>query len=148
MTQTPIFGDLLLRQKGPVLHLGVQLQNGIAHIQPGSAIRITSMEDFSKGQTYRIIRRENVDREGLMDRALELIERNNSYQLLTNNCEHIANYILYGSKTSHQLQACAIGVGAGALITRNQNPWLKLLGVAVTGAAAVCVYNASRDYAA
>jgi len=148
MTQIPIFGDLLLRQKGPVLHLGVQLQNGIAHIQPGCAIRITSMKDFSMGQPYRIIRRENVEREGLMDRVLELIGRNNSYQLLTNNCEHIANYILHGSKTSHQLQACAIGVGAGALLTRNQNPWVKLLGVAVTGAAAICVYNASRDYAA
>lgn len=148
MTQIPIFGDLLLRQKGPVLHLGVQLQNGIAHIQPGGAIRITSMEDFSMGQPYRIIRRENVEREGLMDRVLELIEQSSSYQLLTNNCEHIANYILHGSKTSHQLQAWAFGAGAGALFIRNQNPWVKLLGVAVTGTAAVCLYNASRDYAA
>lgn len=148
MTQIPTFGDLLLRQKGPALHLGVQLENGIAHIQPGGAIRITSMEEFTMGQSYRIIRRNNVQHEGLMDRVLELIGAALSYQLLTNNCEHIANYILHGSKTSHQLQACAIGIGAGAFLTRKQDPWAKLLGVLITGTAAVYLYNTSRDYAA
>ncbi|MEQ3723106.1 lecithin retinol acyltransferase family protein [Alcanivorax sp.] len=148
MTQIPIFGDLLLRQKGPVLHLGVQLQNGIAHIQPSRAVRITSMEQFSMGQSYRIIRRENVELEGLMERALELVGQNAPYQLLTNNCEHIANYILHGHKISPQLQACVIGIGAGVLLTRKQDPWVKLLGVVATGTAAVCLYNAARDYAA
>ena len=148
MTQTPTFGDLLLRQKGPVLHLGVQLQTGIAHIQPGRAVRITSMEEFSMGQSYRIIRRENVKHEGLMNRALELLEQKSPYQLLTNNCEHIANYILHGNKTSHQLQAFAVGIGAGGLLIRGQNPWIKFLGVIATGTAAVCLYNASRSYTA
>jgi len=148
MTQTPTFGDLLLRQKGPVLHLGVQLQTGIAHIQPGRAVRITSMEEFSMGQSYRIIRRENVKHEGLMNRALELLEQKSPYQLLTNNCEHIANYILHGNKTSHQLQAFAVGIGAGGLLIKGQNPWIKILGVVATGTAAVCLYNASRSYAA
>lgn len=148
MTQIPSLGDLLLRQKGPVLHLGVQLQTGIAHIQPGGTVRITSHDEFSMGQPYRIIRKENVEHDGLMDRVLELIGQNTAYQLLTNNCEHIANYITHGHRTSPQLRACAAGIGAGVFLTRKQDPWVKLLGVVVTGAAAVCVYNASRDYAA
>lgn len=148
MHQEPLNGDLLLRQKGPALHLAVKLSIGIAHIQPGSGIRITTLEEFSLGQPYRVIRSGDVEHEGLLERVLELIEQNAPYQLLTNNCEHNANYILHGYKNSPQLQTFAAASVIGAFLARKQSPIAMLLGGLAVGAAGVCLYNANREYAA
>lgn len=68
-----------------------------------------------------INRDKNLTPAQVAQRALDAVVRNpnESYDLLTNNCEHFANEMRFGRKDSHQVETVLgilIVVGAGLLI--------------------------------
>ena len=68
----------------------------------------TSLQEFANGCATYIEppkRSSNVDDEKTAAKAEELLGRGlNQYNLITNNCEHIANYCRYGYKMSGQIR--------------------------------------------
>ena len=116
-------GDILKRPKFPVTHYGVALsESEILEICPEHGCRVTDIEGFAKDKKYQVIQREPVS--GFEERAFEVIE--GKYNLLLNNCEHVANYVCRGRKKSVQLRtvvstvSLAMSLGTGTL-------WARLL---------------------
>lgn len=139
-------GSLLIRSKGIVEHVGIYLGYGrVIHTVPETGIAVVNIEQFGAGRDIRTIKAENVDEPTLAARIKELVAGNKEYSLLSNNCQHIANFILTGSKKSPQLQwsfTCAL-VASLYAVYRRQNPLPYL---AVGGLAGCIGYSMSTRF--
>ena len=147
MNKKPMKGDLLLRKKGAVLHIGVFFSSEeVAHIQPNSKLRTSSLAEFAQGEAIKIIRRNRPDYPAMMARFHELSAKASPYSVFFNNCEHNANYVLSGTKESQQLQSFVVGAGLGALLGKKHGARGIMLGGLIGGMAGVTLYNGSRNY--
>lgn len=137
----PEIGDLLrVKRKYGYYHFGIMIENdNVIHFSGATNdnclnsnkvnIRVSSLIDFLKGDTLEI----NVPydsiftREEVVKRAKSLLNLDGKnkykYNLITNNCEHIARQIYYNKHSSKQvnkvttLTLTALGAIAGVLTT-------------------------------
>lgn len=130
-------GDLLHRSKGIVQHAGVYLGNELVlHNQPGKGVNITSYHDYSEGKEVNVTSAYSADIQQIASRLKDIIGNDNRYQLLTNNCEHIAHHLIHGKKLSPQLQGAMLGMaisGGIASQVKNSNFPLWIAGGALIG---------------
>ena len=93
------------RHQGLYKHHGVDLGDGtVAHYLEGREIIRSSIKDFCKGQSFKIIIHEDASPSGLtLRRAMSRIGEK-SYNLLFNNCEHFANWCKTGRHRSNQME--------------------------------------------
>lgn len=75
---------------------------------------LTTLYDFARGQRVHVVRT-GAAPEPILARAREVMRQPQSYNLLTNNCEHTVTRILAGKPESPQL-AQAILAGVGVLL--------------------------------
>lgn len=140
-------GDLLYRSKDIAQHAGVYLGNGqVFHNQPDQGASITSYTQYTEGKVVNVITAANIDPQLLTERLLEIIGNDERYHFLANNCEHAANYIIYGRKLSPQIQAIIIGAIFGGLIGGQSKGSNWLLGLAFGGMAGLLIANATKKY--
>lgn len=119
-------GDTIVatKMKGTYLHYGIYVGNGeVIHysylkeenfFDKDTHVRIvkTSYEDFANGsQTYREPLREDMNANSgrkTAKIAIGMVDNNfGGYNLVTNNCEHFANYCKYNEKISFQIKDLA-----------------------------------------
>ncbi len=142
-----LMGDLLYRSKGPVEHAGVYLGNHqVLHNRPGDGVIITSLAEYQEGKQIKVQRFTEIDHHGLTMRLQMILQGDERYQLLSNNCESIANFLLFGRKKSPQIQATIIGAIAGGLLGKDMDFKGLLLAIAIGGALGCLVCNVSREY--
>lgn len=127
-------GDILTRRKSLVTHYGVYIGNDLVlDILPNQAkhgCRLVTFEEFSDGKAVSVIKCAPVD--GFENRINEVLAR--GYELLSNNCEHIANYVARNQHVSRQVQAVVAGAALGALLSKDSR-WQGLLIGGITGLA-------------
>lgn len=140
-------GDLLYRSKGFVEHAAVYIGNNkVVHTSPEKGREVIDVEDYSAGQSIKVVRT-NVDNQELLEKRLkEILSTSANYQLLTDNCEHLASYLLYGRKTSPQIQAAFCGAIVGLILGQKMRTWERIALIAVTAMAGCCVSNITRKY--
>lgn len=118
-------GSLLFRSKGIVEHVGIYLGFGkVIHTVPETGIKVVGIKEFGAGKSVRIVKAEDVDEITLSTRIKELMSGNTEYSLSDRNCQHIANYILSGSKKSPQLRwsITAAAIAGIYALYRGNNP--------------------------
>ena len=114
-------GDSLSRLKGAVRHWGIYLGFGrVLEIVPQSAPRVVPLEVFADGQTIKVHRSPASERAAILQRAAEVQVNNEPYHWLSNNCQHLKNYVLSGKRFSEGILALtAIGaISAFFALTR------------------------------
>ena len=102
-------GDELSRPKGLVTHYGIAFSDDrVLEIVPDSVPRLVSIEKFADKKPIRIRRSPEEERPSIFERALHLLQNPEEYRLLTNNCEHLKNFVLTGKSYSETvwLLAC------------------------------------------
>ena len=112
------------------MHHGIDLGDGtVAHYLEGEQILRSSLEDFTSGESPRVINHAEADSTGLtLRRAMSRIGEQR-YNLLFNNCEHFAVWCKTGQHRSGQVER-ALGSGAiGALALGQMLPAALLAGV-------------------
>ena len=93
-------GDLLYRTKDFVEHAGVYLGNGLVfHISPANGAETISLSEYSAGLIVKVIHTDFDNKHLLEQRLREVIGSANSYSVSSNNCEHIASYLIYGEES-------------------------------------------------
>lgn len=140
-------GDLLYKGHILIQHAGAYLGNGmVLHCTPEAGVEIVSYAEYSKATSVRVIRTDVDDTAVLAGRISTILEGDQSYHVLLNNCEHIANLLICGRKFSPQMQVVSTGALIGAFVgwhTNRQNwLWLALLG----GATGSALLNLTREY--
>lgn len=140
-------GDLLYRSKGIVQHAGVYLGNGqVLHNQPEKGINITSYSDYAQGEDIKVIRTEASDAGLISGRLKDIFSNDQKYSLLTNNCEHIAHYLISGRKKSPQLQAAIIGAFISAFIAYRYQKGNILLWASAGGGFTLLITQLFQQY--
>ena len=112
------------------MHHGIDLGDGtVAHYLEGEQILRSNLDDFTNGESPRVIDHAEADPTGLtLRRAMSRIGEQR-YNLLFNNCEHFAVWCKTGQHRSGQVER-ALGSGAiGALALGQMLPAALLAGV-------------------
>ena len=140
-------GDLLYRSKDCVEHAGVYLENDmVCHISPDSGVEIVSMHEYSAGQEIKVIHTDLKNQELLESRLRKILRSSNDYSISSNNCEHIASYLIYGRKFSPQLRAAIAGAIVGIFLGRKMSA-SGLIAMTLLCALTGCVLiNSFRNY--
>lgn len=139
MNDNLMIGDLLVRNKGLASHVGLVVGAGIAHIWPGNSVTITDLAQFTGGKPYRTVRARDVKQEELTARLERLLQARKPYNVLTNNCEQIASYLLTGVRESPQLSATLIAAAMGALVSGGSTN--RAVGAFAGGLGGLVIYN-------
>lgn len=85
--------------RGRVIHY-----SGFAHLFKKHPIEITSIEQFSHGKTIKIQHYEHPKFSGRrVVRRMRSRMHENSYHLITNNCEHLCTWAITGAESSPQV---------------------------------------------
>ena len=146
---------IVYRGKGPLIqHAGLLYDgNKVFHIHPDTGVRCEDgISEYARGHDVTVRYFHNVDMGLIKQRMNEVLNSDMChYDAVSNNCEHIMNYILTGDKHSDQLQAIVVGVaavGLGALMSRAlRKNGLTWLGVAFLGGiSALFVTNKTREH--
>ena len=83
------------RQKGPITHYGIAFGDGrVLEIVPGSTPRLVAIEKFADGKPIWIQRPTKEERPSILERALHVLQNPEEYRYLTNNCQHLKNFVL------------------------------------------------------
>ena len=140
-------GDLLYRSKGIVEHAGIYVGNSqVLHNQPSEGAVITSFDEFASGKKVKVTSTSATDHSSLAMRLNEMIGSNRQYNPLTNNCEHLASFIIAGRQMSPQVQASAIGSAIGVIIGTNAQKGHWLVWLAGGAIAGLMTYKLSQKY--
>lgn len=140
-------GDLLYRSKGLVEHAAIYLGNNLVfHTSPKNGPETLSLEEYSEGKVIKVIHTNESDVAILQGRIEQIMQSAKRYNVLTDNCEHLASYLLLGRKLSPQLQATAVGAIVGLIIGRNMSRGGVFLSVLLCGALSCIFANATRKY--
>lgn len=111
----PSIGDIVSVDKGFFKHLGVVIQGGILQTSPGSHERVVSWDEFSQGRSVTITRTRK-SAFIVMQRARAILSNPRAYDVLTQNCEHTVNDVVYGAPRSPQACSFFVGMLMGFLI--------------------------------
>lgn len=138
-------GDLLHRPKGVVQHAGVYVGRGhVLHIQPGGTVEVVPLCDFADGKAISVSRLPFQVKAGFQERVAEVVQQGASYCLFSNNCEHIAYYLVAGERKSPQLQAAIIFGIAGGLLSSGRKMSDLMFTAGLIGFGALLLSNANR----
>jgi hypothetical protein len=140
-------GDMLHRSKGIVQHAGVYIGNGMVfHNRPERGAEVTSYSDYAEGKTVKVTCTKRPSLEGLPKRVQETIDTGPSYSVLSNNCEHSANYVISGRKISPQIQSVAICAAIGGVVGKRSGN--TAYGCLLGGLAGLALFSllAKHDY--
>lgn len=140
MNDNLMIGDLLVRNKGLVVHFGLVVGAGVAHIWPGKPVTVTTLEAFADGKPYQVVKTNGVDQAELLVRLEDVISSGRVYSLLTNNCEHLASYLLTGVSRSPQLMIATVAALMGGLFAGSQSKSM-LYGAVVGGFGGLALHN-------
>jgi hypothetical protein len=147
MRQNLKLGDMLYRSKGIVEHKGVYLgADKVLHNSPEGDVSIVDFDDFAKGEQVKIIQIDEHNVHLLSQRLHEVLARDERYVFWSNNCEDIANFLVFGRKYSPQMQAACIGglIGAAVGVKTKKEHWWALALVGGVGGLLLC--NLTRKY--
>ena len=124
-----------------VVYLGDDRDTGLHHFAANLGDRVSILTPQNINQLTSkygpiAIRRFNgsdYERNQALERAIEKFRNSKPYNLLSNNCEHYANYVQTGTEYSQQ---STVGYGAMAaggigMALLSKNPWLQFFGVAI-----------------
>jgi len=138
-------GDLLYRSKGFVKHNGVYIGGSkVLHNSPTNGTEIVSHEEFSNGYAVSVVSTQIADKDELAKRIYNVLNENSAYHFAFNNCEHIANYLVYVRKFSPQIQATIGGAFVGYLLSDKNDTTNQLVMSVLGGVIACTLSNALR----
>lgn len=110
-------GDVLLRWKEGVWHLGIYMGNGsVLHNSPGAGERATSYAEYADGKQVKAWQPDSTKRAEIMERAWQIIRNPRDYKHLTRNCEHTVYEAIEGKAKSPTVTAVLWVVGIGTAI--------------------------------
>lgn len=110
-------GDLLLRWKEGVWHLGIYMGDGtVLHNSPGVGERVTSYSEYASSQVVRALRPDSTKRNEIMKRAWQIVRNPLEYKHLTRNCEHTAYEVIDGKARSPTVENALWALAIGTLI--------------------------------
>ncbi|MBL4826718.1 MAG: hypothetical protein JKY66_03230 [Spongiibacteraceae bacterium] len=128
-------GFLLYRSKVFVEHAGVYLgKDQVLHNSPTGDVEIISFAEYADGKTVKFIETGEHDYTVLTQRLTSMLQDSEQYHVSANNCEHIANMLIYGRRFSPQIQASLTGAIVGGLAswkTQRGNPLVIALDVVI-----------------
>ena len=104
-------GDLLYRSKGIVNHAGVYIGYGkVVHNTPNNGTTISSLAEFANNKPIYVTYVKDIDVD-LLNQRLDMVlsQYPRAYDLISNNCESLANFLILGRKFSPQIKASVIG---------------------------------------
>ena len=140
-------GDLLYRSKGFVEHAAIYLGNNLVfHTSPTNGPEMLSLEDYSEGKIVKVIHTENSNIAVLKQRIQQIGLSTNRYNVVSDNCEHIASYLIHGRKLSPQLQATFCGIVVGLLLGQKMSKSGQFLLMLLGGLTGCYLSNATRKY--
>jgi hypothetical protein len=117
-------GSELSVPKGPFKHVGTYIGNGrVFHCHPNTGEEIVSLSQFSSGRKITVIAEGVTDWFHFLRRLGEKVANPESYNLISNNCQHAASELRTGIKKSSQLTGVCAGillVSTFILILRNR----------------------------
>lgn len=110
-------GDLLRLRRGLYDHYAVLLSHWrvleFAGKDPATARpRIVPFDVFANGQLVHVVERSFSSADEIEYRAWHVVLHPQAYDLLWNNCEHIARFVASGVKRSTQVENFKFGVAA------------------------------------
>lgn len=140
-------GDLLYRSKGFVQHAGVYMgKEQVLHNGPDGGVEVVSYDTYSQGKTVNVVSTDQQNICELKQRLQQITQGDTQYQWFSNNCEHIANFLISGRKHSPQKQAAIAGAVIGAIAGQSKGGynwfWFALMG----GALGCALSNSQRKY--
>jgi len=118
-------GDHIRVSRQGYWHHGIDCGDGtvIHYIGPDrekkkfAAIRRTSIADFCRGRSFRVVPYAHCDVPELVLMRAEVRLGETDYDLFGNNCEHFAHWCKTGHARSHQVRRAArTALGAGAVV--------------------------------
>ena len=97
--KTPLVGDHIYVQRIGYTHHGIYIDSHLVIHFLKDGVTIDSLSEFCKNKKIRIMSDNdspaNITSEGIVDRAYNALLNDDSYNLLTNNCEHFARWCRY-----------------------------------------------------
>ena len=107
----PLLGDVLERDKGPLTPFGIYMGNGLVlHASPELGVALTTIAEFAKNQLVRFRRVPDSLRREIHSRAMAIWQRGGRYHVTANNCEHVVNEAVSGTRMSPTLWIALIMV--------------------------------------
>ena len=101
-------GDILLRWKDPVWHMGIYMGDGqVLHNSPGLGEQVTPYNVYAAGQQVKASQPDSTKRAEIMQRAWEIMKNPQDYKHLTRNCEHTAYEVVEGKAKSPTVEKLA-----------------------------------------
>lgn len=116
LTRFVRYGDIIKVIGKGYYHFAVFIGDGLViESQKFRGPQVVSLLQSLDGRSAIIERGENPDYAQIYTRLTEVLSKREQYDLLMNNCEHVARYVLSGKKESKQVQgwivaACVIGI--------------------------------------
>jgi HRAS-like suppressor 3 len=114
LTRDPPVGTHLATQRRGYVHHGIYIGNGrvihYAGLSRGfgrGPVEAISIEHFASGSGFQVVQHPHAQYTGLevARRAASRLGEQN-YRLLTNNCEHLCLWCVFGQGRSDQVNAC------------------------------------------
>jgi len=140
-------GFLLYRSKVFVEHAGVYLgRNQVLHNSPTGDVEIISFAEYADGKTVKVIETGEHDYTVLAQRLTIILQDSSQYHVSANNCEHIANMLIYGRRFSPQIQASVAGAIVGGLASWKMERGNPLVMMLIGGLAGCLLSNSLRKY--
>lgn len=97
-------GDVLIRPKGLLEHVGICLGNGqVLHNTPNEGVHISSVDEFADGKLLSIRKTPPYLRNHVLKNAYNMLSAHQEYNLLFNNCEHTVTSATEEKAHSNQL---------------------------------------------
>ena len=110
-------GDILKRDKGLHEHVGVAWFDGrVLHNSPRRGEHLSSLDEFAAGRVIRVQPTPARYRDRVRANGGAVLQAPRDYNLLRNNCEHTAHYVVHGRSKSPQLLAWTAVALFGALV--------------------------------
>ena len=110
-------GDILKRNKGLHEHVGVAWFDGrVLHNSPRRGEHLSTMGEFAAGRAIRVQPTPAHYRNRVRANGGAVLRAPRRYNLLRNNCEHTAHYVVHGRPASPQLLAWTAVALFGALV--------------------------------
>lgn len=108
----------------------------VLHRTPDNHTHLSSYQEFKAGQEVTIKSKRTYNHE-ITERARQVLTNGKPYRALTNNCEHLVNFVLKGETTSEQVKNTVISAGLGYLLldTLEKPTKTKLIGAGIIGLA-------------
>ena len=139
LNETPSVGAHLVATRRGYTHHGIYVGNekvvhyaGLSRGLNVGPVEEVPLAEFVRGHavSVRLYSNPRFDRRGIIERARSRLGED-SYRLLTNNCEHFCEWCVLGTSRSQQVERLRYGpsrllVSAGRAMARRVRDWLAV----------------------